>query len=88
MRQVLYEANGPMGCSVRRGDIVGVDLIAEDTDSKVALVLSRGNGKDECPCMFLVKPHPDGEYYVNIGDEAAYINISKKLGKKFLALVK
>jgi len=86
MRQVLYKANDFMGSSVEKGDIVGVDVIAEDTDSGVILALSRGAGRDECPCMFLVKPQPGEDYYVNVGGEDAYLNINKGTGKKFLAL--
>ena len=88
MRQVLYKTNDFMGCSVEKGDIIGVDVIAEDKDSGVILVLARGAGRDECPCMFLVKPQPKENYYVNIGGEDAYLNINKKLSRKFLSLAK
>ena len=77
MRQVLYKANDFMGTTVRKGDIIGVTVIAEDMDSGVKLVLSPGADEFECACMFFVKPVSGEDYHENVGDEDAYINISR-----------
>lgn len=90
VKQVLYKANSGMGCTVNKGDIIGVDVIAEDKDSGYKLVLSPPGDQYECASMFLVKPAfgRDKDYYVHAGGEEDYINISRALGKKFQDFVK